>query len=180
MRRLLIILAYGIGIYTIIFLHLTILYALPSPWNTFHLFLAISALHIAGWPSFDHLLLVCSIFYAFAIDAFGASIFGLQLIAIPLTVYALSFLYYRVFTNRSWYSTAILAGAGVILFRVLYLILLYIFSWLLQIGLPQYGTVLSGFLWEIIITTSFTAVFALILALYSSKFRTDNQVYWQS
>lgn len=173
-------LAYGLGLYTLIFLHLTILYTLPLPWSTFHIFIAISALHIAGWPSYDHLLLVCSVLYAFAIDAFGASIFGLQLIAIPLTVYALSFLYYRVFTNRSWYSTAILASVGVVIFRIFYLFLLYFFSWFLHIDLPQYTTILTGFLWELLITTFFTAIFAIVLALYSSKFRTDNQIYWQS
>ena len=180
MRRLFTLCTYIIGLYLFLLLHFIVLYILPPPWNSLNTVILASTIHIAAKPSHNQLLLAVSVAYAFMLDAFGGSIFGLLLISIPLAIYIVTILYYRIFTNRSWYSTAMLVAVGVVIFRTSYLILLYIFSFLFKSDIPHYQTLVTSFLWELIITMCTAAFVALFFSLYSSKFRTDNQVYWQS
>ncbi len=180
MRRFLTIIAYLVGTYALIFIHLCILFLLPAPWSSLNVAMLAASLHITGWADHHRMLMLTVTVFAFALDSFGGTVFGLLVIGLPLTVFVMTRLYYRIFTNRSWYTAGMMAAAGVFVFRTIYLLLLFSFSLIGVTDPPQYQTLIDAFFSEMLITAVITAILGVIFSLFSSRFKNDNRVYWQT
>lgn len=152
----------------LLFLHYLISYFFPPPWKFFNIFNLFFVLYIMGWEK-SNIIWVAILVYFF-LELYALMPFGFTLLPGVISIMLIYILYMYIFTNRSWYSAAILAALFAWLNKAVFvlLILLYDFS-----SLPAPGVwpaFLGGLFWEILLTSSAAAILIFILSLKTNRF----------
>jgi hypothetical protein len=151
-------LIFAIAVFFSILLQMIVGYLLPFPFSSINSILAISLLYLLLRENGAVLWFSISCFYI--LDILNeTTFFGIIFLSGSLSIYFSIILYQYVFTNRSWYSATVLGILSVLIYRILYLILLYFATTLKFLTYINWQPLLFIFFWELLTTTFFVTIF---------------------
>ncbi len=144
--------------------HIFFSYTLPAPFNTMNM--AFIVLFFMLWWKEAGSIVWTSFFLHFFFEFVSDLPFGITTFSGTMSILAGYWLYMTVFTNRSWYGISLLLLVSIVIFRLLFIILLLLHSFVFDssLSLPA----LARFsLWE---AASTGFVFLCLSALMSRFF----------
>lgn len=156
--------AWTILLVLIFILHFVILSILPYPFNRLNIiFLALVWLiFFVGNPRV--LLLVLPM--AFFLELFSTAPFGLLSFALIVSLSALSWFLFNIFTNRSIFIVFLSGFLGIVVYRLLFFGTLFVVDFFIKKPFAVTTTMLPSLLYE----ASFTAVILTLFYLITSSF----------
>lgn len=153
-----------------IMLHLLVSYTLPYPLNHVNAIIGLVILSILWFDSGVVVWLSFVVF--FFLEQFQSGPFGILIASGTFSTLILFWLYKELFTNRSLWSVLAMSGIGVLVYRVLYYVGLYMVNLASRVYIVPIDISSSFFLlfWELLFTIIFTAILFLASTLFSKKF----------
>ncbi|MBH41646.1 MAG: hypothetical protein CL685_02950 [Candidatus Magasanikbacteria bacterium] len=156
-------------------LYLFVLYLFPYPFSLINVFFAIATMHLFLNESFAvvwYILLV-----HFFVELYSTQPFGVIVFSAVISVLIMLWLYQHVFTNKSWYTAAGLVFCTLLIFRILYLVALFILSLFGYATMFSFSSIYYSFAWEICLTTVCSIVSHLILTKSFAELQRDRVRY---
>ncbi|PJA89776.1 MAG: hypothetical protein CO137_02430 [Candidatus Magasanikbacteria bacterium CG_4_9_14_3_um_filter_32_9] len=168
MKRIIKFISFLFSTFLIFFLHSFIFLALPFPFYQINLVFIVVVLMViwyeAGWV----------VWYAFLLflllDFYSALPFGITLFSGTMSALIIFYLYLNIFTNKSWYGVLALAFLGLIVFRFIYIILIFLDS--LIFG-KEFGIISQDLFrlisWEIFLTVATLGIIFILLTKFTKR-----------
>lgn len=168
MKRLIKFILSLISTFIVFFAHSFIFLTMPFPFSQINLvFIAVILMVVwyeAGWV----------VWYAFILflllDFYSALPFGITLFSGTMATLIIFYLYLNIFTNKSWYGVSALAFLGLMVFRLIYIILMFLDS--LVFG-KESGTISPDFFslisWEVFLTTITLGIIFILLTKFTKR-----------
>ena len=168
MERLIKIFSIFIGLIFITGLNIGLSYLLPFPYSKINIIFAIIIL-ILFWRGSGTIVWL-TFFTHLILEFFMTTPFGVVLFSATMTSLIIFWLYQNFFTNRSWYVSILVSLLTISIFRLFYIILLWLLSNLNIIENVSWVLVFTTIWWEIFFTTIFVLIVYLVLTKFSRKF----------
>jgi hypothetical protein len=172
MRYLAKILLVFIGLIALIALSISTSYLLPFPFSKINIiFLVLVIIMMTK----DSGLVVWIAFLAhFIIELYSSVPFGLILFSGTISILIIFWFYKNIFTNRSWYSSIALTLIALILYRLLYIFLLFFLNIINVNNFIWESSILFIFGWEILLTSLSTGFVYFILSRFFKIFKSTS------
>lgn len=158
-----------IGLWGFIIIDLGLSYILPYPWSKINLLFALLIILMlwrgSGW------IVWITFFAHLTKEMYTASPFGVVLLSSTLSILFSYWLYRYLFTNRSWYAAIVLATITITLFRLLYMVVLFILHLFDVIQIIPWQLMLITFAWEALLTISLVGIIYSVMAKFSPRFK---------
>jgi hypothetical protein len=152
----------------LVVLHIFFKEFLPYPWVNFNfLFLMMIWLTIAIGTT---QVLWLTLLPAFIIELFSSTPFGLQSIAIVVSIAILNWILLNVFTNHSVLIVLLAGLVGIIIYRSIFVVF-YFLSAFLDSTFSITSQTLIDWGWEAFFTTLWLTLFYVISSLFIKKFK---------
>lgn len=158
-------------LFSLIFIQLSFIGALPDPFNNFDLVFVILFFIVL---LIDYKLgLWAALLSGLLLEIYSPLAFGAIFFSLVITIILINFLFNLFFTNRSLYSLLILSSLGVIIFNFLNLFYLNLAYWLklteIKIELSSHFLVSSS--WQLFFTLLTLTIIYIPLRLFSKRFK---------
>ncbi len=154
----------------LVFFQTFILYTFYHPFNKFNLFIFVASILLIGWD-YKYLIFLAFVF-GFFLELFGGNAFGIILVSLVASMVITKNFYYLAITNRSWYSALLLSSFFVLTYRLIYIFIIYLLSIMDFIESGLRLDIWRLFVWELLITASFTTIVVIITSRFTNRFQT--------
>src|SRR3990167_8100335 len=148
-------------------LHMGALYLFPYPLNKINVIFSFLVLAIL-WTDSGVIVWVAFLLHFF-IELYALSPFGIVLFAGTMATLMLFWLYRNVFINRSFVAVVSLSLTAIVLYRVLYTIALFIFSFSL-VREQSFASLMIVYAWEVLFTIIWAVFLYFITYRFTQKF----------
>lgn len=156
--------AYFLGIISLVVLHLSVSYLLPHPFAKINVIFIFLSLFLLLKQSGLVIWLAC-LLHIF-IELYTATPFGIVLFSATISVLLGYWLYQSLFTNRSWYVAITLSSFLLIFYRFLYTTILFLSQKIFGIQNFSISSLPSIFFWELLLSSLIVALIYFILSKF--------------
>jgi len=160
-----------IVIVILVALNIGLSYILPFPYSKLNILFAIIIL-LMLWSD-SGLIIWITFFSHLFIELFSTTPFGVILFSSTIGILISFWLFKHTFTNRSLLATLAMSSIALILYRLIYILLLYLTKLFGIIPDIPWQLIFITFLWEFLFTTTLVAIFYIILSRFSKRLKTN-------
>ncbi len=149
-------------------LHIGFSYLLPYPFSKINIIFTIIILLLLWYNS--GLIVWIGFFSNLFIELFAVSPYGVVLFSSTVSILIAYWLYQNFFANRSIYAALVLTASTIFIYRIIYIICIFILKIFGIVEFLPWKLILLISLWEILFTTILVSVLYFIFSLFTKKF----------
>lgn len=157
-----------LGVIVMAALHIGFSYLLPYPFSKINIIFTIIILLLLWYNSGT--IVWISFFSNLFIELFTVSPYGVVLFSSTISVLIAYWLYQNFFANRSIYAALVLTASTIFLYRLFYIVIMFILKIFGVIGSVPWKLVFITSMWEILFTTILVSGLYFIFSLFTKKF----------
>ena len=149
-------------------LHIGFSYLLPYPFSKINIIFTIIILLLLWYNS--GLIVWIGFFSNLFIELFTVSPYGVVLFSSTVSILIAYWLYQNFFANRSIYAALVLTASTIFIYRVIYVICIFVLKIFGIVEFLPWKLVMLTSLWEILFTTVLVSVLYFVFSLFTKKF----------
>ena len=160
-----------IGIILVV-LHIAISSFAEYPFNNLNIMFA-GLMLVLVWRESGIVVWLCFALH-FLIELYSSVPFGITLFSSTISILFAYWIHQSILTNRSWYTSWVLTSITILIYRVLYSVGIALFLTNLENNIA-WSTLIYNYVWEIIITSTFTLILYIGLILVTGQVREESR-----
>jgi len=158
-----------LGVGVILVLHILVRNFLPVPFNYIHIiFLTIILFHIFN-P--DSSIVFFLLLPTFLLELFSVSPFGLNTLALFISLFIINKTLRYLFTNYSYYMVGMISLLGMLCYRVLFSMLIFFSYIFFKTNFSISTETAKEWFYELCLTTIFIILFYLLISFFTKRSR---------